>query len=1173
MDHKSAHNIVETELLNFSQSYDAIVLNPSQPSRFPADPEIRIKSLSHEANDAESETTKSGEQSIISHVQSSENPKIRTFTIPGTILQEILETLFGSTLPIVLVDSMVFLFSSWLMEHPSKPHSAPQHPSSITALLSTLLFLSKGFSKSVKYFVEDSLILDLLRLLLRLFPTSTDRPPSSSTPPTTSPSKLIAELVFVFALNFSTSDHLPSNTTPYYNHYLTLFDSQRAYVPSPLFSDVHLSSEQSSKCRRFCESLEHELDTIFVALRHPSTDQTRKQELARVGLPLFLSLGLLSPSPSPKVVSLLEELVLPFLSTFRATVSFFNSSLALISPNMQSLVFPALHSLSRLHHASHSPVWENCCLTPMLGVVHGVLVTPSETLTQMDFLLFWSELQTALSSFTSSIEQDPSLRVSSSLSESAEERVVEGGLRVISDLGLFLFMLALDGDKKSNLSNLLHNPSIGSEFILLANRLLSSLRTFFEFDQSVRTSRPPANSSSESEEQTPSPSILRLDWDRLFSTNVHLSEPGKMIARIVFGSLLQTIFWFIHIYSSELNDLIQSLLLTLSSFIQHPIAILVPTFGPEHEPGRLGPKIRHFLLSPWLETGWSGDGSEKRKGLSFPLSLSVEMSTTAILSILINKTYRQSAEPTILDSVLPLLISQLDTTLTSPLTLSFGGVATTPLSVDLFVERGTAIIVERLLSSSMDVRWQMWLRKKGGVRLCDAGIVGFHSLVIHLHTQHHKTQLAESLDWIVVLGEVVDDLVCGKEVGERELNAIAKSKFPFQISPLFPITPVHRSQPQPLCLKSLCSFLRKLDDFCKAYAQTCHSLFTEEVLSSLSHILCSLFDKFDEEWRTIELIPLSVGTAMRLAIGGANSEEKKKLTRRIVSTGLFEILVRYIKKIRSSHKSTENQHYGFNTSSNWTRELIGVVEECGWMEEDDERVRAGLLVVREVEKNRRGGLRMEGQVLLPSLSNVHKLGSDLHISNNHLLRNEDLSIQGISVPPITGQFEETLTLFDVVNSSLSLDNVEIFINSDFSIAKLLESSRIKIQCSTLDFGREFTPFVADGGSVTLVDIVLKGRAQIPELMDSSTPDTHLIMSKCVAQDVIVGLSPIFGPSSYSVEVSFSVFANIDHAVPLLYSPSPPALQTFSIPSFETYSTILAASTMVNVTDDIYQTAR
>ncbi|KAK2955363.1 hypothetical protein BLNAU_9756 [Blattamonas nauphoetae] len=195
MDHKSDHNIVETELLNFSQSSDVVTIDPFQPSRFPADPEIRIKSLSHEANESESEMTKSGEQSTLSHVQSSDNPKIRTFTIPGTILQEILETLFGSTLPIVLVDSMVFLLSSWQMEHPSKPHSAPQHPSYITDLLSTLLFLSKGFSKSVKYFVEDSHVLDLLRLLLRLFPISTDRPPSSSTPPTTSPSKLIAELV------------------------------------------------------------------------------------------------------------------------------------------------------------------------------------------------------------------------------------------------------------------------------------------------------------------------------------------------------------------------------------------------------------------------------------------------------------------------------------------------------------------------------------------------------------------------------------------------------------------------------------------------------------------------------------------------------------------------------------------------------------------------------------------------------------------------------------------------------------------------------------------------------------------------------------------------------------------------------------------------------------------
>ncbi|KAK2947018.1 hypothetical protein BLNAU_18020 [Blattamonas nauphoetae] len=161
------------------------------------------------------------------------------------------------------------------------------------------------------------------------------------------------------------------------------------------------------------------------------------------------------------------------------------------------------------------------------------------------------------------------------------------------------------------------------------------------------------------------------------------------------------------------------------------------------------------------------------------------------------------------------------------------------------------------------------------------------------------------------------------------------------------------------------------------------------------------------------------------------------------------------------------------------------------------------------------------------------------------------------------------------HGDVKMENILLFPGGHFkhyfSIAKLLESSHIQIQSSTLDFGRDFTPFVADGGSVTLVDIVLKGRAPIPELMDSSTPGTHLIMSKCVVQDVIVGLSPIFGPSSYSVEVSLSVFANIDHAVPLLYSPSLPALHTSYIPSLETYSTILASSTMVNVTDDIYGT--
>ncbi|KAK2963115.1 hypothetical protein BLNAU_1648 [Blattamonas nauphoetae] len=52
------------------------------------------------------------------------------------------------------------------------------------------------------------------------------------------------------------------------------------------------------------------------------------------------------PSPPPNVVSLFDELVQPFLSSFRSMLSFFHSSLALFSLNMPSLVFPALHSLS-----------------------------------------------------------------------------------------------------------------------------------------------------------------------------------------------------------------------------------------------------------------------------------------------------------------------------------------------------------------------------------------------------------------------------------------------------------------------------------------------------------------------------------------------------------------------------------------------------------------------------------------------------------------------------------------------------------------------------------------------------------------------------------------------------------------------------------------------------------
>ncbi|KAK2961818.1 hypothetical protein BLNAU_3255 [Blattamonas nauphoetae] len=155
--------------------------------------------------------------------------------------------------------------------------------------------------------------------------------------------------------------------------------------------------------------------------------------------------------------------------------------------------------------------------------------------------------------------------------------------------------------------------------------------------------------------------------------------------------------------------------------------------------------------------------------------------------------------------------------------------------------------------------------------------------------------------------------------------------------------------------------------------------------------------------------------------------------------------------------------------------------------------------------------------ILPSLSNIHKLSSALHASRNNCLRHKDLSRQGISVPPITDQFEETAASWR---------------QRDTGGHRALRSP--------------------DPGTDGLVHA-----------------DIHLTMSKCAAQDVIVGLSPIFGLSSSSVDVSFSAFANLDHAVPLLSSPRPPALQPSSIPSLAKYSTLVAYSLLVSVFDHIF----
>ncbi|KAK2943244.1 hypothetical protein BLNAU_21816 [Blattamonas nauphoetae] len=106
--------------------------------------------------------------------------------------------------------------------------------------------------------------------------------------------------------------------------------------------------------------------------------------------------------------------------------------------------------------------------------------------------------------------------------------------------------------------------------------------------------------------------------------------------------------------------------------------------------------------------------------------------------------------------------------------------------------------------------------------------------------------------------------------------------------------------------------------------------------------------------------------------------------------------------------------------------------------------------------------------------------------------------------------------------------------------------------------------------MTLIDIIINARPD-PGSDGLVHADTHLTMAKCVPQNVFVGLSPIFGPCSSSVEISLSIFANIDHAVPLPYSPSPPVLQPSSITSLKAHSTILTSSTMVNVFNDIFAT--
>ncbi|KAK2963873.1 hypothetical protein BLNAU_950 [Blattamonas nauphoetae] len=169
---------------------------------------------------------------------------------------------------------------------------------------------------------------------------------------------------------------------------------------------------------------------------------------------------------------------------------------------------------------------------------------------------------------------------------------------------------------------------------------------------------------------------------------------------------------------------------------------------------------------------------------------------------------------------------------------------------------------------------------------------------------------------------------------------------------------------------------------------------------------------------------------------------------------------------------------------------------------------------------------------------------------------------------VSGMDESTEFLFHLQNSTISFDNLNFIVSGESRIANLLDSSHVQISCALLSFESENIPITTDLGTVALLNITLRGYSLLPEILESSSPDSHLLVSQCLCDDVIVGSSPLFGCSTYTAEITQSSFSNIDHVVTNQYY-YPTKTLCATDPSKFQYTTNFAESTMRNVTDDIY----
>ncbi|KAK2952469.1 hypothetical protein BLNAU_12575 [Blattamonas nauphoetae] len=201
---------------------------------------------------------------------------------------------------------------------------------------------------------------------------------------------------------------------------------------------------------------------------------------------------------------------------------------------------------------------------------------------------------------------------------------------------------------------------------------------------------------------------------------------------------------------------------------------------------------------------------------------------------------------------------------------------------------------------------------------------------------------------------------------------------------------------------------------------------------------------------------------------------------------------------------------------------------------------------------------------------------DGYFSRDEKITDRWITLRTASSSSIRGVLGEMRTLFDVINSTLLVGEVDICVAGNYRIAEMEKNSFVSISSCTLDIGSDLSPFLSNGGDIVLSWISLTSPSLLPEMVVSPTHSCHLTVCGCTLDSATVGSSALFGCSSYTASVTSSRFSNVDHVIvtsPLSHGPgnTEPADFEHSCVArpLEGLQMNLASSSFWNVTDDLY----